>query len=69
VNIIRTRLHCDWSINLKFKFMGSLFSLLSSLFSGKQLELCLVGLENSGKTTLLNVLSMGYPVETLPTVI
>jgi ADP-ribosylation factor-like protein 8 len=49
--------------------MGSLFSLLSSLFSGKQLELCLVGLENSGKTTLLNVLSMGYPVETLPTVI
>jgi ADP-ribosylation factor-like protein 8 len=44
--------------------MGFLFSKLAELFGGKKLEICMVGLENSGKTTLLNVLSMGYPVET-----
>lgn len=48
--------------------MGFLFSKIAELFSGKKLEICMVGLENSGKTTILNVLSMGYPIETLPTV-
>jgi ADP-ribosylation factor-like protein 8 len=48
--------------------MGSLLSKIMTLFSSRKLELCLVGLENSGKTTLLNVLSNGQVVETLPTV-
>ena len=34
----------------------------------KKLEVVLVGLENSGKTTLLSVLSDGKPVETAPTI-
>lgn len=46
--------------------MGNLFARLFS--KSKKLELCLVGLENSGKTTLLNVLSVGAPIDTLPTV-
>eukprot|EP00993_Chasmostoma_nieuportense_P004748 NODE_5400_length_659_cov_163.834586_g5237_i0.p2 GENE.NODE_5400_length_659_cov_163.834586_g5237_i0~~NODE_5400_length_659_cov_163.834586_g5237_i0.p2 ORF type:complete len:179 (+),score=49.13 NODE_5400_length_659_cov_163.834586_g5237_i0:46-582(+) len=48
--------------------MGALATKIQELFSKRKLELCLVGLENSGKTTLLNILSTGYPVETLPTV-
>ncbi|KPI88451.1 putative ADP-ribosylation factor [Leptomonas seymouri] len=49
--------------------MGAVVAALRALFSGgKKLELCLVGLENSGKTTLLNVLAVGHPVETFPTV-
>mmetsp|Transcript_9212 Transcript_9212/g.13638 ORF Transcript_9212/g.13638 Transcript_9212/m.13638 type:complete len:177 (+) Transcript_9212:82-612(+) len=48
--------------------MGNWFGKLKELFTSKKLELCLVGLENSGKTTLLSVLSMGHAVETLPTV-
>lgn len=37
------------------------------LFS-KKLEVVIVGLGNSGKTTLLNVLSEGVAIETIPTV-
>jgi ADP-ribosylation factor-like protein 8 len=49
--------------------MGAFLSALRELFSGgKKLEMCLVGLENGGKTTLLNVLAVGHPVETFPTV-
>lgn len=49
--------------------MGALFEKMKNLFGGsKKLEMCLVGLENSGKTTLLNVLSVGHPIETFPTV-
>ena len=49
--------------------MGALVAKLKDLFGGnKKLEMCLVGLENSGKTTLLNVLSVGHPIETFPTV-
>eukprot|EP00759_Apiculatamorpha_spiralis_P039459 PhF_6_TR38292/c0_g1_i1/m.57130/K07955/ARL8; ADP-ribosylation factor-like protein 8 len=49
--------------------MGGFFAKLKELLSGKKkLELCLVGLENSGKTTLLNVLSVGHAIETFPTV-
>ncbi|KAK7200522.1 GTP-binding protein [Novymonas esmeraldas] len=49
--------------------MGGFLSALRELFTGsRKLELCLVGLENSGKTTLLNVLAVGHPVETFPTV-
>ena len=48
--------------------MGSVLTKLFELFTTRKLELCLVGLENSGKTTLLNVLANGQVVETLPTV-
>ncbi|KAL0479850.1 Arl8b [Acrasis kona] len=48
--------------------MGALLSMLRDLFSGRKLEMCIVGLENSGKTTLLNVLAQGEPMTTLPTV-
>ncbi|KAL9646421.1 hypothetical protein ABK040_006419 [Willaertia magna] len=48
--------------------MGALFSKLMSLFSGKELDILMVGLANSGKTTLLNVISDNEPGETLPTV-
>lgn len=39
-----------------------------NMLSSKKLEVVLVGLENSGKTTLLQVLSDGSPVETAPTI-
>jgi Arf/Sar family protein len=49
--------------------MGSVLAKMKDMFGGsKKLEMCLVGLENSGKTTLLNVLSVGHPIETFPTV-
>ncbi len=48
--------------------MGSLFDKLKSLFSTSSIEVCMVGLENSGKTTLLNQLSLGDPKFTVPTV-
>ena len=41
---------------------------LRRLLFSKKLEVVLVGLENSGKTTLLHVLSDGVPVETTPTI-
>ena len=39
--------------------MGAMFSRMLELFWTKKLEVVLVGLENSGKTTLLSVLSNG----------
>ena len=48
--------------------MGGLLSGLLDRFFTKKLEVVLVGLENSGKTTLLNVMSAGHPVETGPTI-
>ena len=45
--------------------MGALWAKISetlfALFQEKELELCVVGLENAGKTTLLSVLSTGTP--------
>jgi len=41
--------------------------LMDTLFTRK-LEVVLVGLENSGKTTLLNVMASGVAVETVPTI-
>ena len=47
--------------------MGSLFSnLLEYLFS-KKLEICLLGLENTGKTTFVDTL-MGIHKQNLPTI-
>ena len=41
--------------------------MLETLYA-RQLEVVIIGLENSGKTTLLNVLSDGVPLDTVPTV-
>lgn len=48
--------------------MGNVFRRLMGLLYTKKLEVVLVGLENSGKTTLLQVLSDGTPMETAPTI-
>ena len=42
--------------------------MLSALFKVKKLELVLVGIENSGKSTLLNMMAMGTSIQTVPTV-
>uniref|UniRef100_A0A2R5L1K6 ADP-ribosylation factor family n=1 Tax=Hirondellea gigas TaxID=1518452 RepID=A0A2R5L1K6_9CRUS len=49
--------------------MGGLFSALKALFFSKRLEVVLVGLENSGKTTFCNQLEFGSSdIEDPPTV-
>jgi len=48
--------------------MGSFFSSLRDLFYSKKLDIVLVGLENSGKTTFCNYLSLNKFVEEPPTV-
>mmetsp|Transcript_38362 Transcript_38362/g.43547 ORF Transcript_38362/g.43547 Transcript_38362/m.43547 type:complete len:102 (-) Transcript_38362:252-557(-) len=47
--------------------MGALMARLKDLFTRK-LEICLIGLENSGKTTLLNQMSFGEALKTAPTI-
>ena len=48
--------------------MGVLWSSLSSLFFSKKLEVVLVGLQNSGKSTFCNCLELGKSMDTVPTV-
>eukprot|EP00475_Leptophrys_vorax_P007418 TRINITY_DN1469_c0_g1_i1.p1 TRINITY_DN1469_c0_g1~~TRINITY_DN1469_c0_g1_i1.p1 ORF type:complete len:153 (+),score=16.79 TRINITY_DN1469_c0_g1_i1:156-614(+) len=48
--------------------MGDLFSRMLASFFTKRLEVVLVGLESSGKTTLCNQLALGDAGETSPTV-
>ncbi|CAD8181823.1 unnamed protein product [Paramecium octaurelia] len=48
--------------------MGNLLEKLYLFISNSKLEKCMVGLENLGKTTMLNQLSMGEPSFTVPTV-
>ena len=48
--------------------MGNLFAKMLASFYTKNIEVVLVGLENSGKTTLVNVLASGHPMETCPTI-
>lgn len=48
--------------------MGALIEKLKNFFSTSKIEVCMVGLENSGKTTLLNQLSLGDASFTVPTV-
>jgi Arf/Sar family protein len=48
--------------------MGQLLSSLLDIFYTKKLDIVVIGLENSGKTTLLHVLASGQPVETVPTI-
>ena len=47
--------------------MGGLFSKLYEYLFSKKLEVCLIGLENTGKTTFVNVL-MGIHKQNLPTI-
>ena len=47
--------------------MGGLFSKLYEYLFSKKLEVCLIGLENTGKTTFVNVL-MGVHKQNLPTI-
>jgi GTPase SAR1 family protein len=39
-----------------------------SLFFNKEMELSLIGLQNAGKTSLVNVLATGNTTDTIPTV-
>lgn len=49
--------------------MGVAFSSLwSSLFGQKELKICILGLDNAGKTTLTYQMTMGEAVATAPTV-
>lgn len=48
--------------------MGAMLQRMLSIFYTKKLEVVLVGLENSGKTTLMNVLAYGQAIETCPTI-
>jgi Arf/Sar family protein len=49
--------------------MGGVLKRMMSLFYSKKLEVVLVGLEKSGKTTLLTVLADGVsPADTAPTI-
>jgi ADP-ribosylation factor-like protein 5B len=49
--------------------MGFIFSkILDSLFGPYRYKLCLIGLDNAGKTTLLYKLSLGQVVATQPTI-
>ncbi|KAL4854758.1 ADP-ribosylation factor-like protein 8b [Chlorella vulgaris] len=46
----------------------SLVEWLKSLFFNKEMELSLIGLQNAGKTSLVNVLATGNTTDTIPTV-
>jgi len=48
--------------------MGQVLRKLMEVFYTKKLDIVVIGLENSGKTTLLSVLAHGEPVETVPTI-
>ena len=47
--------------------MGSVFNKIKDRFFTKKLELCLLGLENSGKTTFVDQLH-GKTKTTIPTI-
>mmetsp|Transcript_39555 Transcript_39555/g.45059 ORF Transcript_39555/g.45059 Transcript_39555/m.45059 type:complete len:178 (+) Transcript_39555:154-687(+) len=48
--------------------MGAILTKLLEIFYTKKLDIVVIGLENSGKTTLLTVLANGQPAETVPTI-
>ena len=47
--------------------MGGIFTKLYEYLFNKKLEICLIGLENTGKTTFVNKL-MGVHKQNLPTI-
>lgn len=48
--------------------MGALLEKLKNIFFSRKLEAVLVGLENCGKTTLVNQLAFGESLPTAPTI-
>ncbi len=48
--------------------MGSMFAKLREIFLSHKMEIVLLGLENSGKTTLLNQLALGQSYPSAPTI-
>lgn len=48
--------------------MGGLLAKLKQVFYSQKMEIVLLGLENSGKTTLLNQLSLGQSYPSAPTI-
>jgi len=48
--------------------MGQVLRKLLEVFYTKKLDIVVIGLENSGKTTLLSALADGQPTETVPTI-
>lgn len=60
------------SVRIKIKKMGwfaKLIEWFKKLFWSKEMELSVVGLQNAGKTTLINVLATGeYDSDTIPTI-
>ena len=47
--------------------MGGMFQKLYDYLFTKKLEICLIGLENTGKTTFVNIL-MGVHKQNMPTI-
>ena len=58
---------CRNGNNISFILMGGLFSKLYEYLFNKKLEICLIGLENTGKTTFVNTL-MGIHKQNIPTI-
>lgn len=51
------------------RLLAEVFSVLCSLFFKKEMELSLIGLQNAGKTSLVNVLTTGaFHEDMIPTV-
>ena len=48
--------------------MGSLVASIKRLFAGREMELIIIGLENSGKSTLTSQISFGKPTNRGPTI-
>ncbi len=48
--------------------MGQLLTKLKEMLFQRKMEIVLLGLENSGKTTMLNQLSMGQALPSAPTI-
>ena len=48
--------------------MGQLFTRLKEALFQRKMEIVLLGLENSGKTTMLNQLTLGQALPSAPTI-
>jgi GTPase SAR1 family protein len=56
-------------MNKKSGFFQKIIDWLKSLFFNKELELSILGLQNAGKTTLVNVLANNkFDEDTIPTI-
>ena len=48
--------------------MGGLLDKIKGLFWKKELEIAIVGLQNSGKSTFVNAIALGKYEDTIPTI-